>query len=102
MPAAAQYIIIQAFLVSTNVVRNLDSQQDEILKAVWEKAGSTPYYADRDAFEAKAREIFPEFKEMLGEVDEDGWIDWIVAVGETFPVKDYVKDEMYQDIEYYF
>lgn len=102
LPAAAQDIIIQAIQESTNVVRNLDSQQDEILKAVWEKAGSTPYYADRDAFEAKAREIFPEFKEMLGEVDEDGWIDWIVAVGETFPVKDYVKDEMYQDIEYYF
>lgn len=102
LPTAAQDIITQAIHEATAVVRNLDSQQDEILKAIWENAGSTPYYADRDAFEKKAREIYPEFKEMLGEADEDGWIDWIVAVGETFPVKDYVKDENYQDIEYYF
>jgi len=99
LPKEAQDIITFAVKNATVIVRKIDKAQDELLKPVWEAAGCEVYYADRDAFEAKAREIYPEFKEMLNG-DPEGWIDWIVEMGEFFPAENMVTDEMYQGITY--
>lgn len=99
LPKEAQDIITIAIENATTVVRKIDKAQDSLLIPVWEAAGCEVYWADRDAFEAKAREIYPQFKEMLNG-DPEGWIDWIVAMGEFFPAEDMVTDEMYQGITY--
>ena len=101
LPEAAKNIIDQAIKGATVIVRQIDKDQDAMLIPIWEAAGCNVYYADRDAFEAKAREIYPKFKEIL-DGDPEGWIDWVVALGEYFPAEGQIADEAYQEEVYCF
>ncbi len=83
LPQEAKDIIIEAEIETQQKARVLDQQMDGDLQKKWAKAGSTPYKPNRDAFEAKARELYPQYRSML---KNDKWFDWIVKVGEKYPL----------------
>jgi len=102
LPKEAQDIIIQGAQEASVIARKIAKAQMEEIVNIWEKAGAEVYYADRAAFEKKAREIYPELKEMLGAANEDRWFDWIIKIGETFPVETQIPDEAYRGFIYDF
>lgn len=85
LPQDAKDIIIQAQEETELKVRKLDQQMDAELQKKWAKAGSIPYKPNREAFEARAEQIYSEYKKML---KNDFWFDWIVQVGQGYPTKD--------------
>jgi TRAP-type C4-dicarboxylate transport system substrate-binding protein len=83
LPQEAKDIITQAQEETELKVRTLDQRMDGDLQKKWAKAGAPPYKPNREAFEAKAKQLYPEYKKML---KDDQWFDWIVKVGDKYPI----------------
>jgi len=103
LPKEAQDIIKQGAQEASVISTKICKEQREILANIWEKAGVEIHYdVDRAAFQKKALELYPKLTDMLGAANEDKWVDWIIKVGETFPVETQIPDEMYKGIIYDF
>lgn len=77
----------------------LDDREQRIASKQWTDSGVKVVEPDREAFEKKAKELYPKFAKMLG---SDKWINWIEEVGKSFPLEENESLKKYGKINYVF
>ena len=85
--------VYQAIQEGTVINHVLDEREEALTEKKWGAAGVKVVYGNREAFQAKARELYPKFAQRLG---GDQWLKWIEEVGKAFPVEQYPSIKEYK------
>ena len=91
--------IKQVVLEQDRIVGFLDDRQQRMARKQWTDAGVQVLDPDREAFVAKARELYPKYVKMLG---DDRWIKWIDEIGKAFPLEQNENLKKFGGIKYIF
>jgi TRAP-type C4-dicarboxylate transport system substrate-binding protein len=83
LPKEAQRIIMQAQIEAEIMERDYMTWDFAQYDQAWISVGVTPTKVDVAAFQSIAEGLYPKFKELLD--DDEGWFDWVVALGKPFP-----------------